>query len=176
MRALVVYESMFGSTRTIAEAVAIGLSTRGIDVEASEVSATDPHLDDRVDLLVVGAPTHTFTLSRPETRASAAEKSTRELVSPGIGLREWLDGLPRAGAAAIATFDTHVDKHVPGSAAKSAHRRLRQRGYHALVPAMSFYVSGTDGPLVEGEIERARAWGGSLGDACRRTRHISDAI
>lgn len=172
MRALVVYESMFGSTRIIAEAVAIGLSTQGVDVEASEVGTTSPRIDRDVDLLVVGAPTHTFTLSRTETRSAAAEQATRPLVSTGIGLREWLDALPQGGDLAVAAFDTHADKKVPGSASRAAHRRLRRRGYRAVLPAECFDVAGMQGPLVNGEIDRAREWGAELAIALQRSRRV----
>lgn len=170
MRALVVYESMFGSTRIIAEAVAIGLSTQGIDVEASEVGTTSPQIDADVDLLVVGAPTHTFTLSRPETRSAAAEQTAQPLVSAGIGLREWLDALPRGLELTVAAFDTHADKKVPGAASRAAHRRLRRRGYRAVLPAECFYVADMQGPLVDGEIDRARDWGAELALALQQVR------
>lgn len=176
MRAVVAYESMFGNTRSIAEAIAIGLSTQGVDVEASEVSSTSPRLDPDVDLLVVGAPTHAFSLSRAETRASAAEQASSALVSPGIGLREWLEQLTPAGRLAVASFDTHADKKVPGSASRSAQRRLRRAGYRPLVAAESFYVTGMQGPLVAGELDRARAWGVTLARALPRSpAHIERA-
>ena len=170
MRALVVYESMFGSTRVIAEAIAIGLSTQGVDVEASEVGSTSQEIDDDIDLLVVGAPTHTFTLSRPETRSAAAAQATGPVISTGIGLREWLEALPRRQNLAVAAFDTHADKKVPGSASRAAYRRLRRRGYRAVLPAECFYVAGMQGPLVDGEIDRARAWGSELAFTLQRTR------
>lgn len=170
MRALVVYESMFGSTRIIAEAIAIGLSTQWVDVGASEVGTTRLPLDADIDLLVVGAPTHAFSLSRPETRSAAAEQATGPLISAGLGLREWLDQLPRDRDLAVAAFDTHADKKVPGSASRAAHRRLRRRGYHAILPAECFYVAGMQGPLVDGEIDRARHWGAELALALQQAR------
>lgn len=169
MRAVVVYESMFGNTRAVAEAIAIGLSTQGVDVEASEVGVTSPRLDPDVDLLVVGAPTHTFTLSRAETRSSAAEQATTALVSAGIGLREWLEDLTPRGPVAVASFDTHADKKVPGAASRAAQRRLRRAGYPPLVPAESFYVTGMHGPLAAGELDRARAWGERLARSLPRS-------
>jgi flavodoxin len=87
MAAVVVYESMFGNTQTVAEAIAEGLSTT-MRVELHEVGAAPAAMERDVDLLVVGAPTHAFGLSRLSTRASAAEQAERPLVSPGIGLRE----------------------------------------------------------------------------------------
>ena len=162
MRVAVVYESMFGNTRTIAEGIALGLSIHDLEVEVVEVGEAHPGLPDEVDLLVVGGPTHALSLSRGETRASAAEESEEPLVSAGLGLREWLDELPPGRGRRVATFDTHIDKPVPGSAAKAARRRLRRRGFRPLVPAESFFVSDVTGPLLAGEVERARAWGTRL--------------
>src|SRR5215204_1687443 len=89
MRARVVYESMFGNTQAIAQAVADGLAERmSVDVEEVGSAATDVAGD--VDLLVVGGPTHAFGMSRERTRESAAVQAAGEVVSAGEGLREWL--------------------------------------------------------------------------------------
>ncbi len=175
MRALVVYESMFGNTRTIAEAVAVGLSLRGVDVEVTEVGdQIDPsHLE--VDLLVVGAPTHTFTLSRAETRASAADHTDQPLLSNGRGVREWLDELPTDLPLNVAAFDTHADKRLPGGASKSIRRRLRRLGYPLVLPAESFLVTDMTGPLVDGEMQRARGWGAHLASAMGTTGPVDVA-
>jgi hypothetical protein len=170
MRALVVYESMFGNTETIAKAVGDGLSSH-LRVDVVEVGAAPGVIGDDVDLLVVGGPTHAFGLSRPGTRADAAKQAADGVVSAGIGLREWLAAV-RGGSAstAAAAFDTRIGKpRVPGSAARAAARRLRGRGFRIAAPAQSFYVAGTPGPLLEGETERARRWGDALGsDLSRR--------
>jgi hypothetical protein len=157
VRVLLVYESMFGNTRTIAEAVAQGFRGAGVDVDASEVTDAPPVPDDGIGLLVVGAPTHALSLSRPESRRSAGEQGAEEQASTGPGLRDWLESLPR-GSCAAAAFDTHIDKRIPGSASKAALRRLRKRGYRPAMPAESFYVSDVAGPLVDGEVARARRW------------------
>ncbi|MGD9960770.1 flavodoxin family protein [Nocardioides sp.] len=87
MKALVVYESMFGNTREVAEAVAAGL--RGhLEVELHDVASAPP-ADDTWDLVVVGGPTHAFSLSRASTRAEAIAKGGTE-GSVDIGLREWV--------------------------------------------------------------------------------------
>jgi hypothetical protein len=164
MRALVVYESMFGNSRTIAQAIADGLVGRGMDVELVEVGQAELP-DQHVGLLVVGAPTHAFSLSRPTTRASAADQASSPLVSTGRGLREWLDDLPSGVARYAAAFDTHVDKKVPGAACRAAERRLRRRGYAIALPAESFFVGDVQGPLVDGEVPRARRWGADLAAA-----------
>src|SRR5690606_14826892 len=72
MRALVAFESMFGNTGLIAEAIADGLARHG-EVETAEVGTAPVLLPAEVDLLVVGGPTHAFGMSRPGTRSSAKE-------------------------------------------------------------------------------------------------------
>lgn len=156
--ALVVYESMFGNTRTIAEAVAAGLA-EGAAVELVEVGQAPTTLDRELDLLVVGGPTHAFGLSRRATREEAATVAHHALVSPGRGLREWLDDLDGAVARTrVATFDTRF-RHVPGSAARAAARRLRRRGFALAAKPASFHVVSREGPLASGEEDRARRWG-----------------
>ncbi|HEX5770316.1 MAG TPA: hypothetical protein VFY11_05075, partial [Nocardioidaceae bacterium] len=71
----------------------------------------------------------------------------------------------------VATFDTRVAKvrHLPGSAAKSAAKALRKLGYTAVVPPESFWVADVSGPLLDGELARARAWGEQVAAAAART-------
>jgi hypothetical protein len=116
--ALVVFESMFGNTKAIAEAVADGLAPR-MRVELLEVGSAPAAVGDDVGLLVVGGPTHAFGLSRPSTRQSAVEQGKGELVSSGTGLREWLEALGGGSAeVAAAAFDTRIRRpRLPGSAA-----------------------------------------------------------
>jgi hypothetical protein len=161
MRALVLYESMFGNTQQVAEAIAEGLTTAG-EVEVAEVSTAERTVDEGVDLLVVGGPTHAFGLSRDSTRTSAANETTDPLVSSGPGLREWLAHARVAPHTSAAAFDTRVDKPVPGSAASAARRRLQRMGLRIAAPPETFRVGGMTGPLLDGELERARAWGEQL--------------
>lgn len=106
-------------------------------------------------------------MSRPRTRQSAAEQATGGLVSAGIGLREWLATVEsRAPQPSATTFDTRADRpRLPGSAAVAAGKRLRRRGFRIIAPAASFYVTGTAGPPVAGEPERAFHWGADVGSA-----------
>ena len=71
MRAVVIYESMYGNTRAVAEAIASDLSP--MDVTVLPVGSADASTVADADLLIVGAPTHAFGLSRPQTRLSAAQ-------------------------------------------------------------------------------------------------------
>src|SRR5688500_18719952 len=116
MKALVVYESMFGNTETVARALADGLASR-MEGDVGEVGAAPGAVRGDVALLVTGGPTHAFGLSRESTRKAAADQSQGALVSRGIGLREWLDALAPGSAVPAATFDTRVrHPRVPGSA------------------------------------------------------------
>jgi hypothetical protein len=172
MRALVVYESMFGNTRSVAEAVAAGLES-GLPVAAVEVGSAPAVLPEDVGLLVVGGPTHAFGMSRPGTRESAAGQTDQPLVSAGVGIREWLDRLARSGApVAAAAFDTRIDKpRLPGSAARGAEKQLRRRGFTIATRAVSFYVTGSaPSQLRPGELERARRWGEQLAALPHGTR------
>jgi flavodoxin len=170
MRALVVYESMFGNTEAVARAVADGIGA-SMDVELHEVS-TAPAITGLVDLVVVGGPTHAFSLSRPSTRADAIDKGATH-GGTNVGLREWIGHLRRAPHSEyVAAFDTRVDRvrRLPGSAARKAVKLLRNDGYTS-VGSESFYVSDVSGPLLPGEIERAAAWGSRLGEDMRARSH-----
>jgi len=80
---------------------------------------------------------------------------------------EWLEVLdPRPGLSGAAFGTRAAMPWVPGSAANAIGRRLRRRGVPLVGPAQSFHVIGMEGPLVEGELERARAWGEELGATC----------
>jgi hypothetical protein len=163
MTALIVFESMFGNTQQIADAVTEGLA-RHLPVEQVEVGAAPVVIGSDVEVLVVGGPTHAFGLSRPGTRRSAAQQAEDELVSTGIGLREWLGTLTKGSSdVAVAAFDTRISKpRLPGSAAAAAEKRLRRLGFRVLARSQSFFVEGTTGPLLRGERERARRWGEEL--------------
>src|SRR3954451_1245333 len=171
MKALIVYESMFGNTEKVARAVAAGLAD-GMEVEVDEVSAAPAQVTDLVDLIVVGGPTHAFSLSRPSTRADAVTKGATQ-GERDIGIREWLTGLNgRPHSELVAAFDTRVDRvrRLPGSAAHKAAKLARHRGFQ-IADVESFYVSDIDGPLLPGELERATAWGRDLASQMSARAH-----
>ena len=163
MKALVVYESMFGNTEAVAQAVADGLADR-FDVTLADVRTMPRAFG--MDLVVSGGPTHAFGMSRPATRQDAVRQgATREGVA-GVGLREWLDTSPSLPGRTTATaFSTSIDKPLTGSAGRKALRRLRHLGCRAVVPAENFHVTGTAGPLADGEQQRARRWGEAVAAA-----------
>jgi hypothetical protein len=161
--ALVVFESMFGNTRTVAEAVADGLRTR-MEVVLADVDEAPETLAPDVDLVVVGGPTHAFGMSRQSTRADAGRQGADRQAAAGIGLREWIERVVAGGARPpVAAFGTKVRRpKLPGSAARAALHRLRRAGFRPVARAADFFVEGTPGPLTDGETARARAWGERL--------------
>lgn len=169
MKALVVYESMFGNSEAIARAIADGIGDIG-EVTLADV-ATMPSTAG-MDLLVVGAPTHAFSLSRPATREDAQRQASIRPGAAAVGLREYLDVSPMLTDLAAAAFDTRINKPLlPGSAAHKAHRRLRRLGCRMLAPAESFHVASTTGPLLDGETDRARRWATRLAAMLTRQPH-----
>lgn len=164
MGALVVYESMFGATRDVAECVVAGLAGAGVAARAVEVGAADERLGDDVTLLVVGGPTHAFGMSRASSRDDARKQAPGgTVVSERVGVREWLDGLDLAGRSVpVAAFCTRVFRpRLPGSAAKAIGKELRRHGGRLVAPPQDFGVKGNEGPL-EGQLDAARAWGATL--------------
>jgi len=169
MRAVIIYESFFGNTRAIAEAIAEGLSGR-FNVVVTEVGHGPPGLAG-VDLLVLGGPIHAWSMSRDMTRKGAREQAEVAAITPAsasIGIRDYLRELPELPEQiAAAAFDTALRKTgwLPtGSAAKPAAKRLEAKGFRLLVEPEHFYVKDTQGPLDEGELERARIWGVALAE------------
>ncbi|HCB06716.1 MAG TPA: flavodoxin [Nocardioides bacterium] len=166
LRALVVYESMFGNTAKVADAVARGLRLEDVDAGAVEVGAAPTRLPTGIDLLVVGAPTHAFSLSRPSTREDAVRQGAPSECAP-LGLREWLESVRLDDAALpdLAAFDTRVTRvrWLPRSAAPTAAKLGRRRHLTIVSKPIGFLVEGLQGPLVDGELERAVAWGRRIG-------------
>ena len=161
-KVLVVYESMFGNTQAVAEAVAEGLRT-ALEVSLVDVGDAPLTIPDDIDLVVVGGPTHAFGMSRPSTRQSAVDQGADREAAEHPGIREWVGGVVAHEGLPTAAFDTKVAKpHLPGSAAKSAERKLRRRGFSQLADPETFFVAGTTGDLLDGELERAKAWGITL--------------
>jgi flavodoxin-like protein len=170
MKTVVAYESMYGNTRQVAEAIASVLEEFG-DVEIVSVNDSDPDAANDADFLVVGGPTHMHGLATEISRkgvAKAAEEDQDVQLEPGAvdgpGLRSWLGQRSGDGSPAAA-FDTRIDRSplLTGSAARGIAKRLRRRGYEVASDPQSFFVEDSEGPLADGELDRARSWGRSLG-------------
>jgi hypothetical protein len=175
MRVVVGYESMFGNTRRVAEAIGDGLrdGPGDPDVQVIQIGdVTDRDLQD-LDLLVVGAPTHVRGLPRESTRQDAVRQASapedRREVEPEAtdpGVREWLDAHP-ALHGRVAVFDTRVAMSpvLTGRASKGLGKRLRRAGADE-IGAESFLVDKDD-TLLPGELARAARWGLGLASRLR---------
>jgi flavorubredoxin len=157
MRALVVYESLWGNTEQLARAMADTLASLG-SVDLFDTDAA-PTLADGYDVVIVGGPTHAFSMSRATTRADAVSSHAAPH-APTRGIREWLEELtPPTNKTRALAFDTRVDQpRLPGSAAKAARRELRELGFDTSTKQQTFRVRGYEGPLLDGEMERAITW------------------
>lgn len=151
MKTLVIYDSVFGNTEKIAQSIAAALETYAIPVSQADAAQMTG-----LDLLVVGSPTRAFR--------------------PTEGVTHWLDGLPKnhLAGARVAAFDTRIDLETidskalrflvdkGGYAAKTIAKALEKKGGQLAAPGEGFYVTGEQGPLKDGELERAADWVGRL--------------
>ncbi len=164
MKALVVYESFWGNTAAIARAIAEGIG----DARAMTTDAATPELVAGSDLIVAGAPLLGFRLPTEEMRQTLP--SQRGMPQPADiahpSMRSWLESLP-PGHGAGAAFETRIS-WSPGSAAKAIEKELVAAGYASAGPVGKFLVTGRYGPLKDGELERARAWGAELAASVAR--------
>ena len=152
MKAMVAYDSAYGNTEQVARAIGSALASQE-DVETVRVGDITPERLAGISLLVVGCPTQKFSPTGATTRL--------------------LKSIPKDGlkGVKVAAFDTRftvaeIEKvkvlaflvRLFGYAAEPIADRLRKKGGELAVPPEAFYVSGTEGPLLEGELERAEDW------------------
>nr|WP_319474163.1 flavodoxin family protein [uncultured Sphaerochaeta sp.] len=147
MHILVIYDSMYGNTEKIAQA--IGTTTGATVLQVNQVK--DEHLTGN-DILIVGSPTQAFQPLQP--------------------IKTFLKDLPAGSlkGVKVASFDTRADLEEVGSkllsflvklfgyAAESMQAKLVRKGGEELVSPAGFFVHGKEGPLKEGEVERAIQW------------------
>jgi flavodoxin len=160
MRALVVYESLWGNTAAVARAIAEGI---GPEARAVPTDAVSPEGVADFDLVVAGAPVFAFGLPTETIRERIAHDEADAPVAPDLShpsLRSWLDALPH-GTARTAAFETRI-WWSPRGATGDIEQRFRKAGYVPIAKAKKFVVKDKYGPLREGELDRARAWGEEL--------------
>jgi Flavodoxin domain len=182
MRAVVVYESMYGNTHLIADAIGAGLRT-AFDVHVLPVAQARPEIIANADLVVVGGPTHIHGMSRASSRKAAVKAADKPAggleVEPdalGPGLREWFGWLGRYPVRAAA-FDTRLHGHatLTGRAARGIARRLREHGFNLVAEPESFLVTKQD-RLEPREQDRARDWGTKLATGIKQHGSPSAAL
>ena len=152
MKALVAYDSAYGNTEQVARAIGDALGPQE-DVETLRVGDITPERLTGVSLLIAGCPTQKFSPTGATTRL--------------------LKSIPKDGlkGVKVAAFDTRftvaeIEKvkilaflvRLFGYAAEPLADRLQKKGGELAVPPEAFYVSGTEGPLLDGELERAGEW------------------
>jgi flavodoxin I len=155
MKAIILYDSLYGNTEKIAQI--IGNSSELRDCQVIKIGNIKPDMLLGTTLLVVGSPTQQF---RP----------TKEMTG-------FLSSIPNGGLKGIkvAAFDTRltmaeIEKSRPlpffvkifGYAAERIAKQLQKKGGKLLTPAVGFYVQGMKGPLEVGEQERAEEWAKQL--------------
>ncbi len=144
MKALVVYESTWGNTEKIAQAIAAGLAggTRALPLKAAGAEELD-----KIDVLVIGSP---VINGRP---------------SPSM--QTYLQSVKRETAAKlkVAAFDTRLKSRLAtmfGNAASRMSAQFQELGSKPIARPEGFIVKGQKGPLADGEVERATRWGEEL--------------
>jgi flavodoxin len=141
MRTLVVYDSNFGNTKLIADEIASELKPDSRSVSVNDIKPNDL---ENLDLLVVGSPINAW---RPTQRILWFIYKLHASKNKNL---------------TVAAFDTRVRSIVSGNAAKKIARALTDRQFKLIEKPTGFYVSGKQGPLMQGEIQRAKDWAKSL--------------
>jgi len=140
MKALIVYDSVYGNTEKIARAIAEAI-TPSNEVKILRAGEANPSELASIDLLIVGSPTHA---GRP---------------TPAI--KDLLNKVPELQGVNVAAFDTRIPTklvRVFGYAAGRIANNLKKKGGTLIASPEGFFVTGGQGPLKEGELERAAAW------------------
>lgn len=146
MKTLVIYDSQYGNTEKIAKAIGGAIGGEVKVARPSEVNTAELA---SVDLLIVGSPTLGGRPTKP--------------------VQDFLANVPLNAVKGkkVAAFDTRVPAawvKIFGFAGGRIARALKAKGGTLVSPAEGFYVTGTRGPLKDGELERAAAWGKRVGE------------
>jgi flavorubredoxin len=145
VKALVVYDSLFGNTEKVAMALVAGLESGGVDVDVVKVDAVRFDELGEVDLLCVGGPVHAWSVSKPVNEFFERLKSVGGLT----------------GKKAFA-FDTKMKSRLAGSAGGKIEAKLKDLGLTIARHSESAIVKGREGPLEESAEETFKQIGAEL--------------
>jgi menaquinone-dependent protoporphyrinogen IX oxidase len=147
MKGIVVYDTSYGNTKTIAETISETLKESGIAVDTFYVKDVKKLSAKDYDFLVLGSPTKFWTMSLTVKGFLGKVKS-----------KEWVN-------KPFAAFDTEDPENIErkrGSAAEKIAEKLREKQMNQLLPVLKAVVLGWKGPLQEGEIERTKEYAREL--------------
>jgi len=158
MKVLIVYDSIYGNTEKIAQAIGDTLKVQA-DVQVLRTGEVKPEHLEGVSLLVAGTPTHGAMVSQATTAwlKTLARNSLRGVKVAAFDTRMPVDSIRPAIARFFVKRFGYAAPRLAGS--------LTKLGGALAVPAEGFNVKDTEGPLAEGELERAKAWGARLAQA-----------
>jgi flavodoxin I len=142
MKTLIVYDSVYGNTEKIARAIAEAIAPSG-ETKTLRAGEADTAELESLDLLIIGSPTH-------GGRPTPAVQDFLNKVTP--------QSLKDIKAAAFDTRATSKFAKIFGNAAGRISGHLTKKGGIVVASPEGFLVTGTKGPLKEGELERAAAW------------------
>ena len=160
MKAVVVYESLWGNTAAVARAIAEGI---GPTAQALSTAEATKEIVAGAGLIVAGSPLFAFQLPTDKIRETIRSKAATFPKPPDLShptLRSWLETVP-AGQGRAAAFETRIWWSL-GGATGAILKALKKAGYAPLARGKRFKVTGMYGPLKAGEIERAHKWGARL--------------
>jgi len=163
MKAIVVYVSFWGNTAAVARAIGEGIGGETAVLTTDQATA---EVVAEADLVVVGSPVIGFSLPQEKMRQELAAQVKKGVAPPDLAhpsLRSWLDAL-RLGKGRFAAFETRIWWSL-GGATGAIERGLAKAGYARLLKRERFIVQGGQGPLRDGELDRAKAWGARLAGA-----------
>ena len=155
MKTLIIYESFFGNTEKIARAIGEGLGSSN-EVEVMKIGDVKPEQLENVDLLILGSATHAFNPS-PETKRFLSHLTSNSLKGKKAAAFD-----TRIALEDIKVRFLRFMVNLFGYAAKPISNKLRKKGAQIIIEPEGFYVKENEGPLKEGEIERAGEWGSRI--------------
>ena len=160
MNALVIYDSAYGNTEQIARAIGAALGSPP-DVVTLHVNAATPQQLGSLDLLIVGSPTQRFN---PTPATLAFIKNIPDQALEGVKIAAFDTRFTREGMRSISSILSFTASIVGNSAygAKYIANGLKKKGGELVAPPEGFYVKDTEGPLLDGELERAAEWARQL--------------
>ena len=159
MKALILYDSVYGNTEKIALAIGNALGSQD-DVHVVKVSDAKPDQFAGLDLLIVGAPTQRFrtTAVMSDFLKTIPANRIKDVKVSAFDTRLSLDEINKTPILAFFVRMFGVNAY----AARPIANRLKKKGGKVVGSPEGFFVAGMEGPLVEGELERAVNWARQL--------------